>query len=229
MSASPLSRTCFLCDQALGPWAQFSGVFAISHFGRKRRCSCETSDSRNREIGIFHFRVSGYGCTCRREPRTPDSRSSKVVDVRSTTLCSSQSDGPDNFATLCFMSHKDSTFFLSRLTKSQKVDPMIQLFPLIDDCDLFMISRFGSLRCDQLSTSSIREITTMLIVHHVSSLMDGPDLFVTSTIGDKPLPHFKTLDSHFCETSDDCHLSPQYLRPRLILCLTFDLGPLPWH
>jgi hypothetical protein len=145
MSASPLSWTYFLCDRALGPWAQFLGVFTISHFGRKRRCSCETSDLRNHEIGISHFGVSGYGCTCRREPRTPDSRSSKVVDVRSTTLYSSQSDDPDNFMTLRFVSHQDSTFFLSRLTKSQKVDPTVQLFPLINGCDIFMISRFRSL------------------------------------------------------------------------------------
>jgi hypothetical protein len=92
MSTSPFSQTCFLCDRALGPWAQFLGAFTISRFGRKRCCSWETSDSRNHEIRISHFGASGYGCTCRREPQLPIP---EITEVKSMTLCFSQTDDLD--------------------------------------------------------------------------------------------------------------------------------------
>ena len=111
MSASPFSQTFFLFDQALGPWAQFLGAFAISRFERKRCCSWKTFDSRNHEIRISHFRALGYGCTWRWETWTPDSQNHRSqINIPLLLTNKWPRSSPSRIGILRSLMHNLSTF-----------------------------------------------------------------------------------------------------------------------
>jgi hypothetical protein len=76
-------------------------------------------------------------------------------------------DGQDHFGTSHVASLQDSTLLLSRLAKSRKVDPSVQISPLINGCDLIAISHFAS-SDDFLLDRSISRNHEMLILHHAS-------------------------------------------------------------